>query len=361
VPLIKILVVRFSAMGDVVLLLPVIRSLVAAYPNVEVTVVTRPRFAPFFYDIERVIAFPADVDYTYNGVFGMRDLFKTLIRKASYDVVIDMHDHLRTVFLRTLFKLFFTEVIVFDKGRKEKRSFSRRGNKITQPLPHTIERYQSAFEKAGFPFQLHPPPYFHLNASIESTASEWLIKNALVKKEKWIGIAPFATHATKIWPLENYGSFIESVLQKMEAKFFLFGGGAKEIKYFESLRKKFPETCVIAAGQLKIRQEIALMKHLDTMVCVDSANMHLAALAGVPVFSIWGGTHPDVGFAPFGKDNTLLQIAREELPCRPCSVYGRETCYVGGFPCLTRITAPFLAEKLVAKIRLADEGPHRQD
>jgi ADP-heptose:LPS heptosyltransferase len=79
------------------------------------------------------------------------------------------------------------------------------------------------------------------------------------------------------------------------------------------------------------------------MVCVDSANMHLAALAGVRVFSIWGGTHPDVGFAPFGSVAALAQITRDELPCRPCSVYGRETCYVGGFPCLTRITPELIA------------------
>lgn len=337
-------------MGDVVLLVPVIRSLIAAHPNVEVTIVTRPRFAPFFYDIERVIVFPADVDNVYNGVFGMRDLFKALMRKTSYDYVIDMHDHIRTVILRTLFKLFFTDVIVFDKGRKEKKAFSRKVNKVTDRLSHTVARYQAAFEKAGFPGSLIAPPYFALNETLKTAVAEWLTKQGLTKKEKWIGIAPFAIHASKIWPLENYPSLIENILQKTEAKFFLFGGGEKEIKYFESLRKKFPDACVIAAGQLKIRQEIALMKHLDAMVCVDSSNMHLAALAGVPVLSIWGGTHPDVGFAPFGEDSTLIQVTREELPCRPCSVYGRRTCYVGGFPCLTRITAGMIAEQLLAKI-----------
>lgn len=337
-------------MGDVVLLIPVVRSLIAAHQDVEVTVVTRPRFAPFFYDIERVKVFPADVDYTYNGIFGMRDLFKALIRKASYDVVIDMHDHVRTIFLRTLFKLFFTDVVVFDKGRENKKAFSRKTNKITNPLPHTVKRYQAAFEKAGFTFNLIAPPYFDLNETLQTAASDWLAQQGLQKKEKWIGIAPFARHASKIWPLENYVTLIENILQKMPARFFLFGGGEREIKYFESLRKKFPKECVIAAGQLKIRQEIALVKHLDAMVCVDSSNMHLAALANIPVFSIWGGTHPDVGFAPFGKNSTIFQISRNELPCRPCSVYGRETCHIGGFPCLTRVTATLIADTLIAKI-----------
>ena len=337
-------------MGDVALLVPVIRSLVTAYPNVEVTVVTRPRFAPFFYDIERVKVFAADVDHTFNGIFGMRDLFRTLIRKASYDIVIDMHDHVRTVVLRTFFKLFFTQVIVFDKGRKDKKAFARRTNKITTPLPHTVERYRLAFGEAGFSFDLLPPPYFDLNESLQTVAQEWVDMQGLQKKEKWIGLAPFARHATKIWPLENYPALIEAILDKTDAKFFLFGAGEKEIRFFESLRKKFPQACVMPAGHLKIRQEIALMKHLDLMVCVDSSNMHLAALAGVPVLSLWGGTHPDVGFAPLGKDHTLFQITRNELPCRPCSVYGRETCYVGGYPCLTRITSAIIADQVIGKI-----------
>ncbi|MBT1701210.1 glycosyltransferase family 9 protein [Fulvivirgaceae bacterium PWU4] len=347
----KILILRFSAMGDVVLLVPVIRSLTAANPEVEITVVTRPKFAPFFYDMERVVVFPADVDYTYNGIFGMRDLFRTLIRKADYDLVIDMHDHIRTIFLRTLFKIFGTEVVVFNKGRNEKKAFARKENKVVAPLPHTVERYKKAFEKAGFTFDLLPPPYFNLNESIRTTANEWLAKKSLEKKEKWIGIAPFAMHASKIWPLENYATVIQKILEKMPAKFLLFGGGPREVKYFESLKAKFPGHCEVVADQLKIRQEIAIMQNLDLMLCVDSSNMHLAALAGVPLLSVWGGTNPDVGFGPLGKgEESIIQISRTELPCRPCSVYGRESCYVGGFPCLTRITAENIAEKILQRI-----------
>lgn len=334
----RILVVRFSAMGDVALVVPVIRSLVHAHPDVEVTMVTRPRFAPFFYDIERVTVFVADVDNTYTGFFGMRDLFKALIKKASYDVVIDLHDHVRTKILRLFFRVFSTDVVVFDKGRVQKKAFARKKNKITIPLIHTVTRYQKAFAQAGFPFELLPGPHFILNEKLVTAANEWLSSQKLQKNERWIGIAPFALHATKVWPLENYREVIALTLKKGPAKFFFFGGGDKEIKFFESLQKSFPEHCVITAGQLKIRQEIALMKQLDVMLCVDSSNMHMAALAGTPVVSIWGGTHPDVGFAPFTSKAKIIQIDRTDLPCRPCSVYGRESCYVGGFPCLTRIT-----------------------
>ena len=80
------------------------------------------------------------------------------------------------------------------------------------------------------------------------------------------------------------------------------------------------------------------MQMLDLMLCVDSSNMHLAALSGTRLLSIWGGTHPDVGFGPYNYGNdSILQISREVLPCRPCSVYGTEKCFRGDFACLTFI------------------------
>lgn len=342
----KILILRFSAMGDVVLLVPVIRTLVKTYPDIEITVVTRPKFASFFTDMERVVPFPADVDYTYSGIFGMRELFGKLLRKGSYDVVMDMHDHIRTILLRSLFKIFGTPVVVFEKGRKEKHAFTKKENKSTKPLPHTVERYQKAFEKAGYPITLGSPPYLQIKDATRDSVSEWLQKNNLSKKENWVGIAPFAMHTSKIWPVQNYFPVIEQLIAKGPVKFFLFGG-EKDLKYFESLKQRFPEHCVIVAGQLKIKQELSLMQQLDLMLCVDSSNMHFAATMGIPLLSIWGGTHPDIGFGPYGKgDESILQISREELPCRPCSVYGKEKCYRGDFACLNYITPEKVVERI---------------
>ena len=100
------------------------------------------------------------------------------------------------------------------------------------------------------------------------------------------------------------------------------------------------------------------MERLDAMVAVDSSNMHLASLMNLPVVSIWGGTHPDVGFAPFGQNpDNIIQISRDDLPCRPCSVYGRENCYRGDFACLYRIEPEVVAKRIVDVIenKLHDE------
>src|SRR5689334_3273810 len=155
----KILVLRFSAMGDVVLIVPVLRSLVAAHQNIEITIVTRPRFASFFHGIERVTVFEADVDEKFAGFFGVRQLFRALFLSIDFDIIVDLHDHIRTIVLRNLFKFFGKPVFVLDKGRREKSAFTRKEKKITKPLPHSVERYQKVFEKAGYPFQLLKPPY----------------------------------------------------------------------------------------------------------------------------------------------------------------------------------------------------------
>lgn len=347
----KILVIRFSAMGDVMLLVPVLQSLTSAYQQLEVTLVTRPRFASFFKEIERVNVFEADVDNTYRGILGMRALFKSLMRTAEYDLVFDLHDHLRTMILRSFFRIIGKKVIVFDKGRPEKRAFVRKENKVTTPLPHTVDRYYRAFERAGFSFPLLTKPFLLPDNESKDTVAAWLAQNNLNKKEKWIGIAPFAMHVSKIWPTENYDLLIQKLINQWPVKIFFFGGGEKEVSFFQALKEKYPEHCVIVAGQLKIRHEIVLLQQIDLMVCVDSSNMHLAALTDTPLLSIWGGTYPDVGFGPYqyGQES-ILQISRDVLPCRPCSVYGKETCYRGDFACMYYITVDELFKTIVSRI-----------
>lgn len=302
----RVLVLRFSGMGNVALIVPVIRSLVASHHDIEVTIVTRPGFAPFFAGIERVIVFDADIDHKFKGFFGIRQLFRALVLKKNYDVVIDLHDHVRTVILRNLFKLFGKRVVVFDKGKKDKKAFARKENRTTGPLPDIIERYHAAFEKAGLHFKLLQPPHLLPTEESKKLIAAWFVKKGLVKNEKWIGLAPFASNKSMIWPVANYPKVIDSVLKKTPVKFFLYGGGDEEIQYFEDLQSLFPEQCVIVAGRLKLPQELTLIHHLDLMVCVGSPNMHLAALSNIPVLSILSGTSTDADLTPEKVSQKIL-------------------------------------------------------
>lgn len=342
----KILILRFSAMGDVVLLVPVLRSVLAEYPELQISVVTRPKFTAFFKHLSNVKVIAADVDQEFKGIGGLWRLFKKL-KIEKFDLVIDEHDHLRTKFLRILFFLSGTPTLVFDKGRSDKKKFTRTENKITKPLQHTVERYRDAFKKAGFSFSLLHGPNLVSEPDLRNEVAQWLQAQGLIKSEPWIGVAPFAMHRSKIWPVENYTKLFRLILEQKKCRFFLFGGGQKEIDFFNTTKNEFPDQVTIVAGVLKLNKEIALMQKLDLMLCVDSSNMHFATLAGTPILSIWGGTHPDVGFGPFQRDEaSIVQISREELACRPCSVYGKETCARGDFACMTRITPQLVSNRI---------------
>jgi ADP-heptose:LPS heptosyltransferase len=347
----NILVLRFSAMGDVALLAPVLQSFLHTYPDYQITLATRPKFSDFFYGHKRLQCFPADVDARYSGIIGIFKLFFEL-KKNRPDTVLDLHDNLRSRFLCLLFRLTGARIVRFDKGRKEKRALTRKENKVRAALPHAVERYHQAFLQAGFTFPILSPPYLNVSDAAETNLNHWLQSNKIEKKEKWFGLAPFAAHKSKIWPVKNYIQMIQEIQKKVPARFFLFGGGPGEISFFVDLQGQFPQECIVVAGQLKLMEEIGLMKKLDKMICVDSSNMHLAALMGVPMVSIWGSTHSDAGFGPFGnKDEAKVQVAIDELACRPCSVYGTETCHRGDFACLTRIKVSDVVKTLMAESR----------
>ena len=344
----RLLVIRFSALGDVALLVPVLRSLVAERGDVAITVLTRPKFTPLFSGLERVQVLEADVDGRFAGLTGLLRLYRHVLRQVKVDKVIDLHDNLRSSILGLLFRMGGKRVNVFRKGREGKQAFARKRNKVVSPLPHTTERYREAFERAGFDFQMLLPPHLVPSPDAHSATDAWLARQTIGMNRPWIGIAPFARHATKLWPLEKYPVLLETLLKERPATFFLFGGGQREVEWFESLRARFPQHCILVAGQLPLDAELALLPRLDLMLCTDSANMHLAALAGVRVLSVWGGTHPDVGFGPLGQEAGIIQVPLAELPCRPCSVYGTATCWRGDFACMDRIGVEEVVRRIMA-------------
>ncbi|MFM9076216.1 MAG: glycosyltransferase family 9 protein [Bacteroidota bacterium] len=344
----RILVLRFSAMGDVAMVVPVVRSLTSAYPETIVAIVTRPKFAALFHGIPGVEVIGADVDRNYRGLPGLWKLFRKLIAMHP-DRVIDLHDHLRTRFLCIFFNFAGFPVTVFDKGRTEKRlATGNQREHHRDQLAHTTERYRLAFQNAGYDFNLLSGPHVQPR-DLDTITTKLDLTAAFQERIIRVGIAPFSAHATKTWPLENFIRLMELFRHRQEVRFFLFGGGAKEKQLLDQLE----ESGRIAnlAGRLNLTEELTFMSSLHTMVCVDSSNMHLAGLAGIPVVSIWGGTDPVTGFGPAPHPQTkVLSVPVQELPCRPCSVYGKEICPRGDFACLKGITPEQVAESVSAVI-----------
>ncbi len=314
----KLLVIRFSAMGDVALSAPVIHTIIDAYPNLEITFLSRAFFKPLFNQNGNFKFKSADLNGEHKGLAGLRKLYREL-KKEEFDAVLDLHEVLRTKVIRSFFKLSGTPVYTINKGRKEKQELIK-GKIPFKELEHTQQRFLNVFAKAGYSTNLKKDAF--LKISINETVSDLISSFKLKENQKIIGIAPFAAHESKELGIDKIKSIIETLTAKENHFVVLFGGGEKEQLELEKIVNEF-DCCKSIVGLLKFKEELMLMTALDCMIAMDSGNMHLASLVGTKVVSIWGPTHPFLGFSPYQNKGNMVQVPIDDLPCRPCSVYGK--------------------------------------
>ncbi|ESU29982.1 heptosyltransferase [Flavobacterium limnosediminis JC2902] len=297
---------------------PVLRALVLQYPDVEVTVVSRPFFKPFFDGIPNVNFFPVDLNKRHKGFPGLLRLYSDL-RKLNVDKIADLHNVLRSKVVRNLFAMSGKKVAATDKGRSDKKALTRSVNKIFAPVKPMTERHAETFAQLGFPLNLSQPKY-----PKKAILSNEIISITGNKDEKWIGIAPFAQYEGKVYPIDLMQKVIDGLASEANLKTFLFGGGEKEIQRLNQLKNNHSNVSVLA-GKLKFKQELEVISNLDLMLSMDSGNAHIAAMLGVKVITLWGATHPYAGFQPFGQpDDFCLTANREQYPLLPTSVYGNK-------------------------------------
>ncbi|WP_340064196.1 glycosyltransferase family 9 protein [Ascidiimonas aurantiaca] len=313
-----LLVIRLSAMGDVAMTVPVLLALTKQYPELKLTVVSRPFFAPVFSTIPNVTFYGAQLNSTHKGVNGLYQLSKEL-RGLKCDAVADLHSVLRTHILKLFFTLQGLPVQQIDKGRKEKKALTRTSGKIFKPIKTTHQRYADVFEKQGFPISLTTPAFL-----TKRTLTPPVNKMVGEGQKPWIGIAPFAAFKGKMYPLD----LMEEVIKQLDAnglfKIILFGGGKKETDVLETIASNY-NSVINIAGKLSFEEELQVISNLNIMVAMDSGNAHLAAMFGVKTITLWGVTHPYAGFAPYQQPEDLMILAdRTKYPAIPTSVYGKK-------------------------------------
>ena len=331
---------RLSAMGDVAMTVPVLRAFVNQYPEVKITVVSRPFFKPFFDEIPNLSFFAFDEKVRHKGFLGLYRLFQDL-KGLDIDAFADLHNVLRSKIVRTLFTLSGKKIASVDKGRTGKKALTRSENKIFKPLTTMFERHAKVFEQLGFPISLANPIFPQkviLDADIQN-----IIGNS---QQKLIGIAPFAQYDSKVYPLDLMQKVIDTLASEANNSILLFGGGKKEIEILDSLSKG-KANVINMAGKIKFPQELKLISNLDLMLSMDSGNAHIAAMLGVKVITLWGATHPFAGFSPFNQplENALVSD-RNQFPKLPTSVYGNKK--IEGYEDAMRTITP---ESVVEKIK----------
>lgn len=317
---------------------PVIRALTEKYPDCKITVLSKPFFKPLFDTIPQVSFFAAQVNTKHKGILGLLKLYREL-KKEKITHVADFHNVLRSKILRALFIFDGKPSIFIDKGRAEKKALTRTKNKIFKQLKTSHQRYADVLNKLGFTLDLsNPTPINKIKLAEKITLYTGL------KKDTWIGIAPFAAFKGKVYPPQLMEEVIEEMASK-GFKIFLFGGGKREIEILNTL-ENIHDSIVNLAGKLSFKEELEVIGVLDLMVAMDSGNAHLAAMQQVKTITLWGVTHPYAGFAPFDQPDDYSVVSDlEKYPKIPCSIYGNKVA--NGYENVMETIAP---TKVIEKI-----------
>lgn len=337
-----IVIMRLSAMGDVAMTVPVISALVSQYPEVKITVVSRPFFKPFFNHIPNVDFFAVDLNNRHKGFLGLYRLYSDL-KKLKVDYFADFHNVLRSKVVRTFFALSGTKVAFTDKGRDEKKALTRTENKVFAPVKSMVNRHLETLQKLGFNVSLHNPMF-----PSKPMLTEEIISKVGNKNDKWIGIAPFAQYETKVYPKDLMEEVIRKLAENKNYRIFLFGGGKKEIELLNQMQQQI-DNVVVLAGKLSFQEELSVIQHLDVMLSMDSGNAHIAAMYGIPVVSLWGQTHPFAGFVPFNQpEENSLTADRNQYPLIPTSIYGNKL--IAGYEKAMRTILPEVVVNQINKV-----------
>lgn len=336
----KIIVLRFSAMGDVAMVASVLKEFSVQNPSVEIIMVSRDAFKPFFDGIENLTFHAIQPKTIHKGIDGLYKLYQEL-RKYKPTAVADLHDNLRSRAISTFFRLTGTKINRINKGRAEKKALTRSVNKIFKPLGQTVDRYADVFQALGFDVKLS----HKLKKTIQRIPekAEFLFQSRITKK---IGVSPFAQHIYKVYPLEKMEEVI-AALSVLGYELFIFGGGKTEQLIAENWAKGYTNTYNLI-GNFNLTEELAIISNLDLMLSMDSSGMHMASLVGVPVVSVWGPTHPYAGFLGYGQlESDCIQINH---PARPNSIYGNKPCLCGVENCMDLIKPETIVDKIKEKL-----------
>ncbi len=308
------LIFRFSSLGDVAITVPVVRCLSRKYPNHKFIVVSRVKFKPLFAESSNVSFFSCDFNGRHKGLKGLVNLYKDL-SEFNPKRIADLHNVLRSKILSLLFKLSLKKVRTLNKLRSEKKKLTRSKNKIFKPLSSVHYNYQEVFNKLGYNIDLNKD---HIFPGSKTISSDYDFNIKTIN----IGVAPFAKHQTKVYPLDLMQIVVSNLSKYYNIHLFGFG---EELIILEKWSKAY-QNVQCPSKSMTFNEELQIISNLDLMISMDSGNGHLSSIYDIPTITVWGLTHPYLGFKPFlMDDNNQLCADRDKFPFIPNSVYGNKT------------------------------------
>jgi len=327
----KILVIRLSSIGDIILTTPVVRALKIRYPQAVIDFLVMDRFCDAIKghpDISNVLEFNRD---QYRGLTGILR-FSSTLKSTKYDLVVDLHAKLRSRLISLALK---SRTLRYTK-RSFWKTLGVRLRLMRYQVDDTIVRnYFQPLSTLGI---APGPEKLDFAFSREDIDAVTKLKNRVV-------MAPGAANPTKKWPIEYF-----SELGRLLDQPIVLLGGPEDVEDLEAIRKSIgSEDCKNLSGKLSLKQSGALLSIARFIVTNDSGPFHMARAGGRPVFAIFGPTDP--GMFTFNQNETLIYSGE---PCAPCSLHGDNECPKGHFRCMLNLT-PELVFNIIKK-RLSASG-----
>lgn len=314
----KILFLRFSSIGDVVITSTIVRCVRNKYPNAFIGFASKKAFSSLVQHNPHL-----------NKVHLLDDSFEALaqeIKAEEYTHVIDLHKNLRTKRLKRSIPK--AQWFTYDKLNWQKWLLVYLGiNKL--PGAHIADRYFEGIAKLNVPYDglgmdFHFPPSFTLKSSIKLPIS-------------YTVFAIGGTYATKRLPMDKIKELASQIAEPL-----VLIGGAED---WERSRHIGGNSLLNLCGQLDLIESAQVVKQANKVIAHDSGFMHIAAALNKPILSIWGNTVPAFGFYPLLKEHSASAIVLEkgsDLSCRPCSKLGHDACPKGHFKCMDHSTEEIL-------------------
>ncbi len=341
----RAVVIRFSSLGDVVLTLPVLRSLKEAYPAVENVFLTKALYRPLLEGqpgIDRVVA----MEEAGSGLAALRAHCRGL---GHFDLALDLHRSLRS---RACLRALDAD----HRSSYRKEALLRRlwaagwmRGRMEDAQPHVTDRYLEPLRRFGIP-PAHPVPALTVPAATSAAVRELLAAAGVHSPERIAVVVPGAHWPNKRWPPASFAA-VAAGLRDGGGLEPVLAGGAADQQTAELVRALIPGGAPQLAGRTGLPELAALLQMARVVIANDSGPAHLAAAVGTPVVALFGPTHEAFGFAPRGA---RVRVISRALACRPCTVHGGLRCPRRHRACLDDIAS---AEVLAAALELlADQA-----
>jgi lipopolysaccharide heptosyltransferase II len=336
----KILIIRLSAMGDIILTTPIVRFIKSKYPDSKIDFLSSKQFIDIYVDnpyINKIISY--DKSSNISQILNQKS--ELISEFGTYDIIIDLQNNLRS------------KIFKFGLGKSYYNISKKRLHKLM-----LVNFKRSCFETAHI-----VDNYYHSIMALKTIKDNLgtelfldsiydIIDTNIYGKKPIIAIAPGAHHFTKRMPVTKYIQIINSINSKIDCHFALIGANDDSDLCSEIISKLDNIEFINLCGKLSIRQTAKAIKQCTAIITNDTGVLHIASAVNIPIAAVFGSTVKEFGFEPYYAEYKIFEV---ELKCRPCTHIGRANCPKGHFNCMRLINTDSIVNWVIDRVLNSSE------